>query len=96
MLARPPGCTHRSANLTPGSQAVYTTHRPGGYPFRDVASLRVRHEQLTRLDFHQLDCSLIGRSFPHYALLLTSYRGLWDLFMLETLSSLAAIGLCTH
>jgi hypothetical protein len=27
-----------------------------------VASLRVRYEQLTRLDFHQLGCSLVGRS----------------------------------
>ena len=24
-----------------GGQAVYTTHRPGGYPRRDVVSLRV-------------------------------------------------------
>ena len=45
-----------------GSRAVYTTHSSVGYLPRDVASLRVRHEQLTRLDFHQLDCSLIGRS----------------------------------
>ena len=42
-----------------GGRAVYTTHRPGGYPFRDVASLRVRLGQLTRLDLHQLDCSLV-------------------------------------
>ena len=26
-----------------------------------MASLRVRHEQLTRRDFHPLDCSLAGR-----------------------------------
>lgn len=52
----------------PGGQAVYTTHRPGSYPTRDVVSLRVRHGQLTRLDSHQLDCSLVGCSFPHYAL----------------------------
>ena len=45
-----------------GSQAVYTTHSSVGYLPRDVASLRVRHEQLTRLDFHQLDCSLVGCS----------------------------------
>jgi hypothetical protein len=45
-----------------GSRAVYTTHGSVGYLPRDVASLRVRHEQLTRLDFHQLDCSLVGRS----------------------------------
>ena len=59
-LVRPPGRTHRSNLL--GGQAVYTTHRQDGYPFPDVASLRVRHEQLTRLDFHQLDCSLVGCS----------------------------------
>lgn len=45
-----------------GSQAVYTTHSSVGYLPQDVASLRVRYEQLTRLDFHQLDCSLVGRS----------------------------------
>ena len=45
-----------------GSQAVYTTHSSVGYLPRDVASLRIRHEQLIRLDFHQLDCSLVGRS----------------------------------
>ena len=44
-----------------GSQAVYTTHSSVGYLPRDVASLRVRHEQLTRLDFHQLDYGLVGR-----------------------------------
>jgi hypothetical protein len=59
-FARPPGCSHRSDLL--GGQAVYTTHRPDGYPFRDVASLRVQHGQLTRLDFHQLDCGLVGCS----------------------------------
>ncbi len=65
-LARPPDCIHRST-LVLGGRAVYTTHRPGGYPFRDVASLRVRLGQLTRLDLHQLDCSLVGCSFPHTA-----------------------------
>ena len=49
-----------------GSQAVYTTHSSVGYLPRDVASLRVRHEQLTRLDFHQLDCSLVGCSDTHH------------------------------
>ena len=43
-----------------GGQAVYTTHSSVGYLPRDVASLRIRHEQLIRLDFHQLDCSLVG------------------------------------
>ena len=65
-LARPPDCTHRSTCVL-GGRAVYTTHRPGGYPFRDVASLRVRLGQLTRLDLHQLDCSLVGCSLPHPA-----------------------------
>jgi len=73
MLARPPGHTHRSNLL--GGQAVYTTHSPDGYPFRDVASLRVQHGQLTRLDFHQLDCSLVGCSFPHPALQQNSLIG---------------------
>ena len=45
-----------------GGQDVYTTHSPDGCLPRDVVSLRVRHEQLTRLDFHQLDCSLAGCS----------------------------------
>ena len=44
-LARPPGCIHRSTFVL-GGRAVYTTHRPGGYPFRDVVSLRVRLGQL--------------------------------------------------
>jgi len=45
-----------------GGRAVYTTHSSVGYLRRDVVSLRIRHEQLIRLDFHQLDCSLVGRS----------------------------------
>ena len=44
------------------SQDVYTTHSPVRYLPRDVASLRIRYEQLIRPDFHQLDCSLVGRS----------------------------------
>ena len=46
-LARPPDCIHRSIFVL-GGRAVYTTHRPGGYPFRDVASLRVRLGQFAR------------------------------------------------
>ena len=61
MLARPPSCTYRCI-FSQGSQAVYTTHGPVRCRYRDVASLRVRHEQLTRLDFHQLDRGLVGRS----------------------------------
>jgi hypothetical protein len=45
-----------------GGRAVYTTHSPLGYLPRAVVSLRIRHEQLIRLDFHQLDCSLVGCS----------------------------------
>ncbi len=51
-----------------GSRAVYTTHRSVGCLPRDVASLRIRHESACggiRLDFHQLDCSLVGRSDVH-------------------------------
>ena len=53
----------------PGRQAFHTTQNPAGYPIRAVASLRVRHGQLTRLDSHQLGCSIVGCSFPH-----TAYR----------------------
>jgi hypothetical protein len=52
-----------------GSRAVYTTHSSVGYLPREVASLRVRHEQLTRLDFHQLEHGLVGRSRSLFALL---------------------------
>ena len=45
-----------------GSRAVYTTHSSVGYLPRDVVSLRIRHGHLIRLNFHQLDCSLVGRS----------------------------------
>ena len=45
-----------------GSQAVYTTQSSVRYLPRGVVSLRVRLEQLTRQDFHLLDCSLVGCS----------------------------------
>ena len=66
-LARPPGCSDRGA-CAPGRQAFHTTHRPAGYPNRDVASLHARHGQLAWLDFHQLGRSLVGCSLPHTAL----------------------------
>ena len=53
------------AQVFRAARAVYTTHSPVGYLPRDVASLRIRHEQLIRLDFHQLDCSLVGCSDVH-------------------------------
>src|SRR5512135_689265 len=65
-LARPPDCSDRGA-CAPGRQAFHTTHRPAGYPDRDVASLHARHGQLAWLDSHQLGRSLVGCSFPHTA-----------------------------
>ena len=61
--SHPPRCPK-----APGGRAVYTTHRPADYPGRDVASLRDRSGQLSRLDSHQLDSDLVGCSFPHTAL----------------------------
>jgi len=61
-LARPPGCSHRGSTSLPGGRAFHTTHRPAGYPHRDVASLHARHGQLAWLDSHQLDRSLVGCS----------------------------------
>ena len=51
-----------------GSRAFYTTQYLIRYRYQAVASLRDRHRQLSRLDFHQLDCSLVGCSFPQRAL----------------------------
>jgi len=45
-----------------GGRAFYTTHSSVGCLPRDVVSLRIRHEQLIRRDFHPLDCSLVGCS----------------------------------
>jgi hypothetical protein len=59
----------RPRRTAPGRQAFHTTHRPAGYPRRDVASLHVRHGQLTWPDFHRLGRGLVGCSFPH-----TAYR----------------------
>lgn len=56
-------------HLAPGRRAFHTTQNPAGYPVRAVASLHVRHGQLTWLDSHQLGRSLVGCSFPH-----TAYR----------------------
>ena len=44
------------------SRAVYTTHSLVDYLPQNVVSLRIRHEQLIRLDFHRLDCSVVGLS----------------------------------
>ncbi len=58
----PPIAPTAVQSLTRGGRAVYTTHSSVGYLLRDVVSLRVRHEQLTRRDFHPLDYSLVGCS----------------------------------
>ena len=59
-------CIHLS------SRAFYTTQYLIRCRYQAVASLRDRHRQLSRLDFHQLDCSLVGCSLPHPAFRLTS------------------------
>src|SRR5271157_3411368 len=58
-----PHAAPTAALAEPGRRAVFTTHLPAGHPVRAVASLRVRSAQLTRLDSHQLGCSLVGCSF---------------------------------
>ena len=75
-LTWPPDRSHRSVPRTLSGRAFYTTHRPSGYPTRDVASLHDRHGQLSRLDFHQLDCSLGSCSFPHWAFRSSSPQGI--------------------
>ena len=56
-----------AARTLPGGRAFHTTHRPAGYPDRDVALLHARHGRLAWLDFHQLDRGLVGRSLTHWA-----------------------------
>jgi hypothetical protein len=57
-----PAAPTAGSRSTPGGQAIYTTQNSVGCLPRAVASLRVRSGQLTRLDFHQLDCGLDGCS----------------------------------
>ena len=45
-----------------GGQALYTTQNSVRCRPRAVASLRARSGQLTRLDLHQLDFSIVGCS----------------------------------
>jgi len=59
--------TAPTAASLPSRRALHTTHRPTGYPGQDVASLHVRHGQLTWLDSHQQGRSLVGCSLPHTA-----------------------------
>ena len=82
-LARPPGCSHRS-DAAAGGRAVHTTHRPAGYPDRDVALLHARHERSAWLDSCQLDRSLVGCSlklryrtlpFPSFMPVVRRFRG---------------------
>ena len=58
-----------------GGQAVYTTHRPAVTP-SGCGIATCLHGQLSRLDLHQLDDSLVGCSFPHGAFLSASCQGL--------------------
>jgi hypothetical protein len=53
--------------------------------FRSAASLRVRPEQLTRLDFHRLDCSLVG--YPLVVLAGSRSAGRKRLFTSSALAS---------
>jgi hypothetical protein len=57
-----------AADKLPGGRAFHTTHRPAGYPDRDVAPLHARHGQLAWLDSHQLDRSLVGYSLLPWVL----------------------------
>lgn len=62
--------------IAPTAETLFRAARPFtprnilvGYPTQAVVSLRIQHEQLMRLDFHQQDCSLVGCShFPRHAL----------------------------
>jgi hypothetical protein len=62
MLASPPGCTHRVGHITYGQPGRLLHAMDWKLPSRTVVSLRDRIGQLSRRDFHPLDCSLVGRS----------------------------------
>ena len=62
-----------------GGRAVYATHISVGCLPRAVVSLRVRHGQLTRLDFHQLDCSTVGCSVLPDVISASLSLGAWTL-----------------
>ena len=61
-LLDPPAAPTTGPLCAQGGRTVYTTHSSCGYPTSAVASLRACIGQLARLDSHQLDCSLVGRS----------------------------------
>jgi len=92
VIRSPSGSYARSAprllpprqHTLPGGRAFHTTHRPAGYPNRDVASLHARHGRLAWLDSHQLDRSLVGCSlnlrcrtlpFPSFMPVVRRFRG---------------------
>jgi hypothetical protein len=64
-LARPPGRSHRS----PGTGRPGRLHHalPEGLPTSGCGIATCLHGHLTRLDFHQLDGSLVGCSSLHAA-----------------------------
>jgi hypothetical protein len=76
-LARPPGRSHRSQ--VTGRPGRLHHAWPEGLPTSGCGIATCLHGHLTRLDFHQLDGSLVGCSFPHCAFLFTSHQGLWGL-----------------
>ena len=65
-LARPPGRSHRSQ--VTGRPGRLHHASPEGLPTSGCGIATCLHGHLTRLDFHQLDDSLVGCSFSHYAL----------------------------
>ena len=65
-LARPPGRSHRSPMT--GRPGRLRHALPEGLPTSGCGIATCLHGHLTRLDLHQLDGSLVGCSFSHYAL----------------------------
>jgi hypothetical protein len=73
-LARPPDRSHRSPQTGRPGRLHHAS--PEGLPTSGCGIATCLHGHLTRLDFHQLDGSLVGCSFPHCAFLLVSCEGL--------------------
>jgi hypothetical protein len=65
MLASPPGCTYRAGTTAYGQPERLRHAMDWKLPSRTVVSLHDRNGQLSRRDFHPLDCSLVGCSLQH-------------------------------
>ena len=65
-LARPPDRSHRSPQTGRPGRLHHAS--PEGLPAPGCGIATCLHGHLTRLDLHQLDDSLVGCSFSHYAL----------------------------